>query len=213
VAQQHDRAKLIAVALDLCTRQGYDATTLDQIAAAAGVVPQELARHFATKEAVILSFVDDIVHAHGAALARVAPNADPLEALLIAYTETFAAIVNDVGVTTRERLLALAHILTAQPHLRQQVTDLRRRVLAVPLAAHMGVAADDRRVRHALTLWAAIMTGSYNFPGSAGVHPRDDGRVPELMVQRLHETFVQVTGLEPPEQASHWTSAPRATYT
>ena len=37
MAEKHDREKLIDVALDLCIRQGYEATTIDQIAAAVGV--------------------------------------------------------------------------------------------------------------------------------------------------------------------------------
>lgn len=217
VAGQPDRATLTDIALDLFRWRGYDATTPDQIAATAGVTPQDFVRSFATKDAVIMSLADEISQAGAIALARVAPNTDPLDALFIVYSETLAAIANGVGVMTRERLVALAHILTAHPHLRDQVRALRRRVLAVPLAEHMGVAPDDRRVGRAFTIWAAIVTGSYNyFEGAgvffdmAGVSPRGDGRVPEVMVHRLNETFAQVTGREPSRQAIESASAPWA---
>lgn len=105
MAQQHDREMLRDAALDLLRWRGYDAVTLDQIAAASDVSPQEFARYFATKDAVLLSLVDDIAQAGVTALARIAPSTNPLDTLLIAYTETLAAIANGVGVMTRERLL------------------------------------------------------------------------------------------------------------
>ena len=217
VAPQPDHATLTDIALDLFRWRGYDAVTPDQIAATAGVTPQDFARHFATKDAVIMSLAEEISQASVTSLAHVAPNTDPLDALFIVYSETLAAIANGIGVMPRERLVALAHILTAHPHLRDQVRAIRRRVLAVPLAEHMGVAPDDARVGRAFTIWAAIVTGSYNhFEGAgvlsdmAGVSPRADGRVPEVMVHRLNETFAQVTGREPSKQAIESASAPWA---
>jgi len=214
VAPQTDSATLTDVALHLFRWRGYDAVTTDQIAATAGVTPQDFARHFATKDAVIMSLADEISHAGVAALARVAPNRDPLDALFSVHAETLTAIVNGVGVMTRERLVALAHILTAQRHLREQVRDLRRRVFAVPLAECTGVAPDERRMRVAFTTWAAIVTGSYNYFNGVGLFnnasfgPSGDGRVPEVMVRRLKETFVEVTGREPPRQAIESALAP-----
>ena len=57
--------------------------------------------------------------------------------------------------------------------------------------------------------WAANVTRSYKNPGRAADDPSDDGGAPELMVQRLNETFAHVTGREPPQQAIHSASAPR----
>jgi AcrR family transcriptional regulator len=48
------RATLQACALDLFTTQGYDATTVEQIAAAAGVSHMTFFRHFPTKESVLV---------------------------------------------------------------------------------------------------------------------------------------------------------------
>jgi AcrR family transcriptional regulator len=214
VAPQPDRATLTDVALDLFRWRGYDAVTPAQIAAIAGVTPQDFARYFATKDAVIMSLADEISHAGVASLARVEPNGDPLDALFTVHAETLTAIVDGVGVMTRERLVALAHILTAHPHLREQVRGLRRRVLTIPLAERTSVAPDDRRMRLAFTTWAAIVTGSYNyFDGTglfnkAGVGQSGDGRVPEVMVRRLKETFTEVTGREPPRQAIESALAP-----
>lgn len=48
------RARLQAAALDLFVRQGFDGTTVEQIAAAAGVSHMTFFRHFPTKESVVL---------------------------------------------------------------------------------------------------------------------------------------------------------------
>ncbi len=48
------RARLRNAALDLFLAQGYDATTVDQIAAAAGVSQMTFFRHFPTKESALM---------------------------------------------------------------------------------------------------------------------------------------------------------------
>lgn len=48
------RARLQAAALELFSAQGYEATTVEQIAAAAGVSHMTFFRHFPTKESVIV---------------------------------------------------------------------------------------------------------------------------------------------------------------
>ncbi|MBX7448893.1 TetR/AcrR family transcriptional regulator [Mycolicibacterium sp. 3033] len=53
VRGQRNRQALIDAALTLITRQGYDATTVDQIAAAAGVAPRTFFHHFAAKEDIL----------------------------------------------------------------------------------------------------------------------------------------------------------------
>jgi AcrR family transcriptional regulator len=197
VAPQPDRAALTDIALDLFRSRGYDNTTPDQIAAAAGISAQQLARDFATKDAVVMSLCEQILDASVAPLARLAPNADPLDALLVAHGHALTAIVNDIGAVTRDCLATVAEILTAHHEFREPVRALRMQVLSGPLAEYLGAAPDDRRVRRAITMWSAIVAGSFNSFDRAGIDPSGDGRVPELMVQRLKETFTQVMGREP----------------
>ena len=200
VGEKQDREKLIDAALDLCTRQRYEATTIDQIAAAAGVTSAAAARYFATKDAIIMSIVEDILAAVAAELADVPPQTRPQEALLAANTAVLADITNSVGVIARERLQALAHILTASPELEKKATALGKQLLSVALAERMGVGPEDRRVRLAVTIRAAVIAGAYNAERDvrARIDPLNDGRVLERMVDRLNEAFTQVTGWEPP---------------
>jgi AcrR family transcriptional regulator len=70
---EHTRAALQSAALDLCERQGYDATTVEQIAAAAGVTQMTFFRHFPTKAAVLMEdpydpFIGELVAAQPADL-------------------------------------------------------------------------------------------------------------------------------------------------
>ena len=71
------RTRLQAIALELFTVQGYDATTVEQIAAAAGVSHMTFFRHFPTKESVL---VEDPYDPLVAAAVRAQPtDLPPLE--------------------------------------------------------------------------------------------------------------------------------------
>src|ERR1700712_3699764 len=84
------RSTLIDVAVDLCARQGYDKTTVEQIAAAAEVSPRTFSRYFPTKESVIAAAADEIDEIVAAALASQPPRITAYEALLRAHLEAFS---------------------------------------------------------------------------------------------------------------------------
>jgi len=199
MAETHDRERLIDVALDLYIMQGYEATTIDQIGAAGGVTSHAVGHYFATKDAIILSIVDDIIVAVATELARIPAQTSPPEALLAANTAVISDIADGAGVITRERLQALAHILTASLDLRTKASALGKQVLSVALAVRMGVGPEDPRVRQAVTIRSAVIAAAYNFDrgGRVRLDPRNDGRVPELMVKRLNDTFTHITGRAP----------------
>ena len=94
---------------------------------------------------------------------------------------------------------ALAHILTASLDLRKKASALGKQVLSVALAERMGVGPEDSRDRQAVTIRAAVIAAAYNFDrgGRVRLDPRNDGRVPELMVERLNDTFTHITGRAP----------------
>jgi len=195
-----DREHLIDVALDLCVRQGHEATTLDQIAVAAGVPSAVVKSYFASTDAIVFSVLDDELSAAAAVLADVPPDVGPSEAVIAAHMTVLADVTNGVGIITRERLQAGAHILTASPSLAKQFSARGKEVFAVALAKRMGVTAQDRRVRLAVTVAAAVIAGAYNVDRGRQdfVAPDDDGRVPEVMVKRLSDAFTEVTGRPSP---------------
>jgi len=198
-AQKDCRERLIDATLDLCTRCGYEATTVDQIAAAAGVAPPEFARYFATKDAVLLSIVEDLIQASAAALGDVEAGTNPEQALLIATASVITAITEGRGVITQDRMIAMAEIVTTNSDLRKQASLARKRVLTQALADRMGVTAGNQRVRQAVTRWSAIAAGAYVGAGIMGAHydPRQDDQLVERGIAELTANFADVMGDDP----------------
>ena len=54
---------LVDAAVKLCIERGYDNTTVEQIAAAAEVSPRTFSRYFPTKDAVMMTLLEDLVNA------------------------------------------------------------------------------------------------------------------------------------------------------
>lgn len=196
------RERLIDATLDLCTSEGYDAATVDQIAAAAGVTPSDFARYFATKDAVIMSIVDDLLHATAAALGDVKSDIEPEHALLIATIDVLGGIVDGRGVIPRDRMLAIGPILSSIPHLQQQASTARKRVLTQALADRMGFDSQDLRVQRAVKMWSAIVAGAYigQLHMPSNYDPRRDGLLSQRMIANLSETFAEVMDEAPWQQ-------------
>lgn len=100
------RARLQESALDLASRQGFEATTVAQIAAAAGVTPMTFFRHFATKEDVILDDPYDPVLAEAVGIQPVALSA--VERVRQAVLQTWAALPEPVDAATGARVALMS---------------------------------------------------------------------------------------------------------
>jgi len=73
------RERLQRAALDLFASQGFEQTTAQQIAVAAGLTERTFFRHFADKREVLFDGQDQFVTAFLAGLDKVPPGAAPLE--------------------------------------------------------------------------------------------------------------------------------------
>ncbi|MEU4888087.1 MULTISPECIES: TetR family transcriptional regulator [Streptomyces] len=73
------RRKLAAAAMELFATKGYEATTVDEIAAAAGVARRTFFRHFRSKEEAIFPDHDDTLVRAEAVLAAAPPEEHPLD--------------------------------------------------------------------------------------------------------------------------------------
>lgn len=193
------RDRLIDATLSVCIRCGYEATTIEQIANAAEVMPPDFACYFATKDAALMAVVDDLLQASATALRQVDAAESPEQVLLIATTEVLLAIIDGRGVITRDRMLAIAQIFTAHPNLRRQASLARKRILTQALAERMEVAAENRRVRQAVTMWSAVAAGAYLDRHSMAAHydPGQDDQLGERMITELAATFAEVMGKAP----------------
>jgi AcrR family transcriptional regulator len=193
------RERLIDATLELCLRQGYDATTPDDVAFAAGVTPSEFARYFASTEAVVLSIADAMARATAAGLADVETDVDPERALLSAGIAAVKAVIEGRGAVTLDRLLALGQIVNATRNLQRKVSEVRKRVITPALSDRLGVDPQDRRLRRAATMWSAVMASAYiaqlDMPDD--YDPRRDGGLSEKMIASLSQSFGEVMGKDP----------------
>jgi AcrR family transcriptional regulator len=145
------RAAIREHALRLFLEQGYGATTVEQIAAAAEISPATFFRYFPTKEDVVLQDDFDLVTLAGV-LAQPA-ELSPVAAFRAAAAESLAQMTGD----DLERF-ALTSSLTAQvPEIRAKAIDEFTRTMdgiAEALARRVGRDPDDFAVR---TLTGAIL--------------------------------------------------------
>lgn len=149
---------LIDAAIALCERQGFEHTTVEQIAAVADVSPRTFSRYFATKDAVIMAIIDDAVDGIAVELARQPVDVSPLEALANAHIMMIknTGSAPSAGLTT-ERLLSTVRIIMTSPALRQVASEFRTHSTNVALAHRLGVGPEDRRIKLVATVWAAIV--------------------------------------------------------
>ncbi|MBR7827057.1 TetR family transcriptional regulator [Actinospica sp. MGRD01-02] len=100
------RAELTAVALDLFLQRGFEATTVDEIAAAAGISRRSLFRYFASKEAIIFDNLQDVGETLAEALAKRPYDEDAWVALRRSFE-----VVTAYNVDNPERTLAFWRML------------------------------------------------------------------------------------------------------
>lgn len=156
--KRRTRATLIDAALGLCDRQGFDRTTVDQIASIAEVSPRTFSRYFATKDAIALALIDE-VHARTAAELIVQPRyLTHLEALRRAYVAMAEATKRapEHGLSAK-RLLQILRITGSSPTLRQAAVEYRASAVDQAVAARMGTTVDDRRVKLLAAVWGALL--------------------------------------------------------
>ncbi len=138
------RASLREHALRLFGQQGYQATTVEQIAAAAEVSPSTFFRYFPTKEDVVLQ--DDMDARMIEALEQQPPGLGPVAAVRAATRQVFSSYTAaDVDVIRETMRLTLT-----VPEIRARALDEFARAIggiAEAVAKRSGRAPDDLAVR------------------------------------------------------------------
>ncbi|HEY1643814.1 MAG TPA: TetR family transcriptional regulator [Streptosporangiaceae bacterium] len=145
------RASIREHALRLFEEQGYSATTVEQIAAAAEVSPATFFRYFPTKEDVVLQDDFDIV-------TREMVEAQPPElGPIAAFRAAAAQMLTTLSPEDNERFRQSARLTAQVPEIRARALDEFARTIeqiTIPLAARSGRSPDDFAAR---TLAGAII--------------------------------------------------------
>jgi AcrR family transcriptional regulator len=138
------RTELTNVAMDLFTRQGYEGTTVDEIALAAGISRRSLFRYFASKEAIIFDNLEDVGEQLVVALAERPREEDVWTAL----RRTFD-VLTAYNTSNPQRTLTFYRMLQETPalrgrHFEQQMRWQERLVpdITVRLVVEAGQRAD-----------------------------------------------------------------------
>jgi AcrR family transcriptional regulator len=132
-------------ALRLFDEQGYDATTIEQIAEAAGVSPSTFYRYFPTKEDVVVQDEYDPLIIN--VFESQSKDDAPLDALRAVLTVLFAEFT-DADI---ERVRRRVRMIFAVPALRArqvQQTTATEELLARMVAERTGRSPDELEVRH-----------------------------------------------------------------
>lgn len=189
--KQRTRATLIDAAVDLCDRQGFDRTTVDQIAAIADVSPRTFSRYFATKDAIALALIDEVLDRTAIELARQPRELNHFDALLRAYLAMAnAAKVAPAGELSAERVMCIVRIILSSPALRQAALEYRANSVDVELAKRMGASVEDRGPKLVSAVGGSVlMTALTADPGDWSQLNIDD------VAERLERTFAEFSDL------------------
>jgi TetR/AcrR family transcriptional regulator len=79
------RAQILSTAIDLFSRRGLDAVTIDEIATAADVGKGTIYNYFATKEDMVVAFMADLEARMAPKIARFRPGERPVHRALADY--------------------------------------------------------------------------------------------------------------------------------
>jgi AcrR family transcriptional regulator len=151
------RRMIQAEAMRLFAAKGFQATTIEEIAAAADVAPRTFFRYFPTKEEVVFwaEYQPTLV-----AFVAARPDDEPA---VLALRRGIVDGLADVYEQDRDRLLERIKLAfrtpALQPRLRQQQADLAAGMAQI-LAGRLGVRPDDLEVRAvAAAVAAALFVG------------------------------------------------------
>ena len=192
--KQRTRATLVDAAVELCERQGFERTTVDQIAALADVSPRTFSRYFATKDAIALALIDEAIEKAADELERQPPELSHFDALRQSYVAMYVGTkFARPGELSADRMMGTIQIIMSSPTLRQAAIDYRDQAVYIALAKRMGVGLDDRRLKLVYAVWASIVMTALDDLTAEGTDWRLVGI--DDVVSRLEATFAEFTDL------------------
>jgi|ERR1700729_4227988 AcrR family transcriptional regulator len=175
------RATIRAEALRLFREQGYHATTVEQIAAAAEVSPSTFFRYFPTKEDVVLQ--DDMEPL----LAEAIEHQPPELGVVAAVRASLRTVISNLDKEQWDRIRQQAELSMTTPEVRARAMDDFARTLGVMaevVARRTGLSPDDLRVRTAAgAIFGAILSAT------APWDQYDDGFVNTDFFQRIDDAL------------------------
>jgi AcrR family transcriptional regulator len=148
------RAEVAVVALELFAERGFDSTTVDDIARAAGMSRTSFFRYFPTKEDVVLGHLDELGRLIARTLAERPAEEDPWETLRAGFHSVY-----ETGRSAPQQALGLGRMLQETPSLkaRHQEKQACWQDLFIPeIATRLGIPDDPHDPRPRALVAAAL---------------------------------------------------------
>jgi AcrR family transcriptional regulator len=187
--REETRRRLMREGQRLFAAQGFDRTSVDEIAAAAGVSRRTFFHYFDSKEDVVLSRHDDFERALMEAIRTAPPQAPLLQVAEQAVIAAFAMFDAD-EVELLEQLKRDTPALRARDHGKYERLE---RSIAGALAERAGASPDDLRTR----MDAMLVAGMLRVGASGWVSAAAAGVPVEEYVRQVVRSLGR--GLEPAE--------------
>jgi AcrR family transcriptional regulator len=181
--RQQTRERLTRAAMALFLDRGFEATTLDDIAAAADVSRRSFFHYFASKEDVVFAWQEDSTAALIAALAARPPG----ESMLTAAENAISAMA---GQLAPGEAIAMAQLKRDNPAL-QARDQVKYEKLERALAQALGKRAGHKTEKLEARLVAMIATGAMRIGGELWV-AEGARENPEALVKR---TFAAIRAI------------------
>jgi AcrR family transcriptional regulator len=178
--RQQTRERLTKVAMELFLARGFEATTLDDIAAAADISRRSFFHYFASKEDVVLAWQDGSTEALVATIA--ARPAD--EPMLTAAENALLSMAERLESSDAMAMARLKHgtpALRARDHIKYEKME---RAIATALGNRTSDPSEQLRAR----LVAMIMTGAMRIGGEIWM-AQGGNEKPDALVKRTFKTI------------------------
>ncbi|MEU8142807.1 TetR family transcriptional regulator [Nonomuraea sp. NPDC048901] len=183
--KEKTRLAILDAALDLFLEQGYDSTTVDQIAGSVEISPRTFFRYFTSKDHLVLWYHDQGEEIMQETL-RTRPADEPPFTSMIHAVRAVAHDMDDSTPEDTARFLKLRRLLEENPRLvglsvaRGAETERR---LAVEIAARRGVdVATDQRSHLIVAFAMSILRVGFECPQADLTDVR-------IIVDRMEETL------------------------
>ncbi len=182
------RRLLIDAAVELCVKQGYEDTTVEQIAGAVEISPRTFSRYFSSKDAVFIAVLDELSEEIVKELKAQSPSLGPMEALRAAHVAVLTRVAQrrPLAGLTAERIVLIVRVVNSSDNLRQAAVDYRNPAAMEILASHMGVAVDDRRLELAVALFSTTVVSACRNVITADIAAPEG---PDVVAARLEEAL------------------------